>query len=67
MFSHSLSALGEERREALLDEARRARLARAGNSSARKGRRRLANAVLALGRAIVAIGARLEAEEEIAV
>ncbi|HEY1728674.1 MAG TPA: hypothetical protein VGG22_09895 [Candidatus Baltobacteraceae bacterium] len=67
MFSHSLSALGEERREALLDEARRARLARAANSGVRKRRHRLAGVLVALGRAIIAIGARLEAEEEIAI
>jgi hypothetical protein len=67
MFSHSLSALGEERREALLDEARCARLARAANSGARKRRLRLAGVAFALGRAIIAIGARLAAEDEIAV
>jgi len=66
MFSHSLSALGEERREALLDEARRARLARAANPSARKRKQRLAAFAFALGRAIIAIGARLAAEDEIA-
>jgi len=67
MFSHSLSALGEERREALLDEARRARLARADNSNARKRRRRLAGVAFAIARAIIAIGARLEAEDEVAI
>ncbi|MGA3038089.1 MAG: hypothetical protein ABSE64_11480 [Vulcanimicrobiaceae bacterium] len=67
MFSHSLSALGEERRDALLDEARRARLAGAANSSARKRRLRLAGVAFALGRAIIAIGARLAAEDEITV
>lgn len=67
MFSHSLSALGEERREALLDEARRARLARAENSGARKRRQRLANVALAIGRAMIAIGSRLAAEDEVAI
>jgi hypothetical protein len=67
MFSHSLSALGEERREALLDEARRARLARAENSGGRKRRRRLANVALAIGRAMIAIGSRLAAEDEVAI
>jgi hypothetical protein len=67
MFPHSLSALCEERREALLDEARRARLVRAVNSSARKRRLRLAGVAFAVGRAIIAIGARLAAEDEIAV
>jgi hypothetical protein len=67
MFSHSLSALGEERREALLDEARRARLARAENSGPRKRRQRLANVALAIGRAMIAIGSRLAAEDEVAI
>ncbi len=67
MFPHSLSALGEERREALLDEARQARLAGAANSGARKPRQRLAGVAFAIGRAIIAIGARLAAEDEIAV
>jgi hypothetical protein len=67
MFSHSLSALCEERREALLDEARRARLARAENSGARKRRRRLASVALSIGRALIAIGSRLQADDEVAV
>jgi len=67
MFSHSLFAQCEERREALLDEARRARLARAAQSPARKRRRRLASFAFALGRALIAIGARLAAEDEITV
>jgi hypothetical protein len=67
MFPHSLSALCEERREALLDEARCARLARAENSGARKRRRRLAGVALAIGRALIAIGSRLQADDEIAV
>jgi hypothetical protein len=65
MFPHSLSALGEERREALLDEARRARLAGAENAGARKRRQRLANVALAIGRAMIAIGSRLAAEDEV--
>lgn len=48
MFSHVLFALGEGRREALLDEARRERLARAGRSRLEKPRRRFAWVVLFL-------------------
>jgi hypothetical protein len=67
MISHTLSALGEERREALLDEARRARLARAETSSVRKQRRRMASVAFAIGRAMIAIGVRLESDDEVAV
>lgn len=62
MFSHVLSALSEGRREALLDEARRERLARAG--SIRKRKRRLGRAALRLGRALVALGERLHGDDE---
>lgn len=67
MISHTLSALGEERREALLDEARRARLARAENSSVRKRRQRMANVAFAIGRAMLAVGARLQADDEVGI
>ena len=56
MLSHCLFALGEERREALLDEARRARLV--------PKKRRLANAALWIGHALIALGARMQAESE---
>ena len=59
MFSHVLSALSEGRREALLDEARRERLARAGHPI-HKRKRRLAGAALKLGHALVAFGERLQ-------
>lgn len=63
MFSHVLSALSEGRREALLDEARRERLVRAGHSIHRR-KHRLARAALKLGYALVAFGERLHGEEE---
>ena len=64
MFSHVLSVLGEERREALLEEARRARLARA-EISIQKGKRRLAWAALAVGHALIELGARLHDADEV--
>ncbi|GEM_PF-4643852 len=64
MFSHVLSALSEGRREALLDEARRERLARAASVPSRKRKRRLARAALKLGYALVAFGVRLQGDEE---
>ena len=63
MFSQFLSALGEERREALLDEARRARLARA-EISVRTGRRRLSRAALWIGHALIELGSRLREPDE---
>jgi len=59
MFSHVLFALGEGRREALLDEARRERLIRSGHKPPRKRRRRLARVALFFGRALIALSARL--------
>jgi len=59
MFSYVLSVLGEGRREALLDEARRERLARDGQLKSRKRPRPLARAALYFGRALIALSARL--------
>ncbi|MGH7662541.1 MAG: hypothetical protein ACRENA_16685 [Vulcanimicrobiaceae bacterium] len=64
MFSHVLFALGEGRREALLDEARRERLARANRVITRNRKRRLARAALWLGHSLVALGERLHGDDE---
>lgn len=52
MFPHVLFALGEERREALLDEARRARLV--------PKKRRLAGVVLVIAHALIALADRMQ-------
>ncbi|MBV8424289.1 MAG: hypothetical protein JO349_03795 [Candidatus Eremiobacteraeota bacterium] len=52
MFSHVLSALGEERREALLEEARLARLVPKS--------RRLARVAFAIGHALIELAARMQ-------
>jgi hypothetical protein len=62
MFPHVLSALAQEHREALLEEARRARLARCGVRS-RRASRLLARMALFLGHALLALGARLQKAE----
>lgn len=62
MFAHVTSALAEERREALLDEAKRARLARL-EVRPRRASRLLGRIALYLGRALLALGARLQEAE----
>jgi hypothetical protein len=56
MFPHVLFALGEERREALLDEARRARLV--------PKKRPLAWLMLRLAHALMAYAARMQPAED---
>lgn len=69
MILHTLTALGEQRREAILDEARHARLIRAIHKErprrrAGAAKRGFAWASLTLGYALIHLGARLDPPQE---
>ena len=68
MILHTLTALGEQRREAMLDEARHARLIRAIHAQRPKrpgaAKRGFAWASLTLGYALIHLGARLDPPQE---
>ena len=64
MFEHSqhpLSAASDERRKALLDEARKARLLRALKPAPKPS----TGALRALGRVLIALGERLRGAEDL--